>query len=172
MSAAGTHDRRFPGLTSIDFVAVTELEQRTVRLGYDYWERQRGIRKFPARSQIRPNDIAPALSHFSLIKVWDGGADFEVRIAGDAMNYAYRAPLNGRLISDIATDLPQMASRWRRIFEQIIATGVPLAVRTRAGHDLPETNFSDSEAVFLPLGESDDTVDHMLLFAQHERRTF
>jgi hypothetical protein len=171
MSSAGAQDRRFPGLTAIDFVPVTELQQRAVRLGFDYWQRQRGSRKFPARSQIRPNEIAPALSHFSLIKVWDGGSDFEVRIAGDAMNYAYRAPLNGRLMSDIATDLPQMASRWRRIFGEIIETGAPLAVRTRAGHDLPETNFTDSEAVFLPLGESDDVVDHMLLFAQHERRT-
>ncbi len=171
MSAAGTPDRRFPGLTSIDFVPLTELEQRTVRLGFDYWQRQRGTRKFPARGQIRPNEIAAALSHFSLIKVWEGGADFEVRIAGDAMNYAYRAPLNGRLISDIATDLPQMASRWRHIFGEILATGTPLAVRTHAGHDLPETNFSDSEAVFLPLGENDETVDHLLLFAQHERRT-
>jgi hypothetical protein len=171
MSSAGAQDRRFPGLTAIDFVPVTELQQRAVRLGFDYWQRQRGARKFPARSQIRPNEIAPALSHFSLIKVWEGGSDFEVRIAGDAMNYAYRAPLNGRLMSDIATDLPQMASRWRRIFGEIIETGTPLAVRTRAGHDLPETNFTDSEAVFLPLGETDDVVDHMLLFAQHERRT-
>ena len=64
-----------------------------------------------------------------------------------------------------------MAARWRRIFGDIVATGSPLAVRTRAGHDLPETNFTDSEAVFLPLGESDDAVDHLLLFAQHERRT-
>jgi hypothetical protein len=171
MTAVGAHDRRFLGLTSIDFMPVGELQHRAVRLGYDYWQRQRGSRKFPARTQIRPNEIAPALSHFSLIKVWDGGTDFEVRIAGDAMNCAYRAPLNGRLISDIATDLPLMAARWCRIFGEIIATGSPLAVRTHAGHDLPETNFSDSEAVFLPLGESDDVVDYMLLFAQHERRT-
>jgi len=171
MLAGSVQDRRFPGLTSIDFVPVTELQHRAVRLGFDYWQSQCGARKFPGRTQIRPNQIASALSHFSLIKVWDGGSDYEVRIAGDAMNYAYRAPLNGRLISDIATDLPLMAARWRRIFEEIIATGLPLAVRTHAGHDLPETNFSDSEAVFLPLGESDDAVDHLLLFAQHERRT-
>ncbi|MDR3525690.1 MAG: PAS domain-containing protein [Rhizomicrobium sp.] len=171
MSAAGAPDRRFPGLTSINFVPVTELEQRAVKLGFAYWQRLQGTRKFPARGQIRPNEIVAALSHSSLIKVWDGGSDFEVRIAGDAMNCAYRAPLNGRLISDIASDLPLMASRWRRIFGEILATGLPVAVRTRAGHDLPETNFSDSEAVFLPLGENDNTVDHLLLFAQHERRT-
>lgn len=171
MSAVGAQDRRFPGLTSINFVGVTEMQHRAVRLGYDYWLRQRGTRKFPARAQIRPNEIAAALSHFALIKVWEGASDFEVRIAGDAMNYAYRAPLNGRLLSDIATDLPLMASRWRCIFQEIIATGTPLGVRTRAGHDLPETNFSDSEAVFLPLGEEDGSVDHLLLFAQHERRT-
>jgi hypothetical protein len=171
MSAHGAQDRRFPGLTSIDFVPITELQQRAVRLGFDYWQRQCGTRKFPARTQIRPNEIATVLSQFSLIKVWEGGADYEVRIAGDSMNCAYRAPLNGRLISDIATDLPLMAARWRRIFDEIVATGLPLAVRTHAGHDLPETNFTDSEAVFLPLGDSDDVVDHLLLFAQHERRT-
>jgi len=171
MSAVGAQDRRFPGLTSINFVPVAEIQQRAVLLGYDYWLRQRGTRKFPARAQIRPNEIAPVLSHFALIKVWDGGSDFEVRIAGDAMNYAYRAPLNGRLLSDIATDLPLMASRWRCIFAEVIATGSALAVRTRAGHDLPETNFTDSEAVFLPLGEDDNSVDHVLLFARHERRT-
>lgn len=111
MTAVGVHDRRFLGLTAIDFVPVAELQHCAVRLGFDYWQRQRGARKFPARAQIRPNEIVSALSHFSLIKVWDGGADFEVRIAGDAMNCAYRAPLNGRLISDIATDLPLMATR-------------------------------------------------------------
>lgn len=171
MSSAGAQNRRFPGLTAIDFVPVTELQQPSVRLGFDYWQRQRGVRKFPARSQIRPNEIVPVLSHFSLIRVLDGGSDFEVRIAGDAMNYAYRAPLNGRLISDIAADLPQMTNRWRHIFNEIIETGAPLAVRTHAGHDLPETNFTDSEAVFLPLGENDNAVDHVVLFAQHERRT-
>lgn len=169
--SSGAQDRRFPGLTSIEFVSVTALQHRVVLLGYDYWLRQRSARAFPSRGQIRPHEVAAALSHLSLIKIWDHGADFEIRIAGDAINSAYSAPLNGRLISDIASDLPLMATRWREIFSDVMETKSPVAVRTRAGHDLPELNFTDSESVFLPLGESDDAVDHLLLFAQHERRT-
>jgi len=168
--AIGTPLQQFPDTTSIEMFALEDLRSPHLRLGYDYWRLLRGTRRFPARDEIKPRDIAGALSHMVLVKVLDGGADFQFRIVGHHASLGYHIDFTNRLLSDVAVDLPRASRNWAAICRQIIASGVPLGVHVSSGLDAPEVNFTEAESVFLPLGPTDDCVDHVMTFVEHVLR--
>ena len=76
-----------------------------------------------------------------LAQVIDGGNDFKLRIVGDNMVRAYRAPLINRHMSEIMTDLPHTAKRWNQLYRQAVETRMPVGVHAVVGHDAPEVDF-------------------------------
>lgn len=167
MSSIAHASHPFPETTTFEVIALEGLQSPIVRQGVEYWTRLRGARRFPARNDINPHAITALLPHMILVRLFDGGADFELRIVGDEVVRAYRAPLMNRLLSDIATDLPLVTKRMSDVYRRVVESGMPLAVHTCVGFDAPEVNFVDAEDVFLPLGMQDDTVDHLLTFGKH-----
>jgi hypothetical protein len=146
----------------IDFEA---LRFREVREGYAYWDRLRGDRAFPAREQLQPRAIAPLLTNLILLRVIDGGRDFEYRIVGDEVSRAYRTQLNLRRLSEVGKDIPTAATYWGDVYRDICQNRKPWAVRYSPGID-GEGRFSEAEAVLLPLGPRDDEVDYILTFGK------
>lgn len=161
----------FPETTTIELVALEDLQFPVVSLGLDYWNAQRGKRRFPAREDIRARDIISALPNMVLVKVLDGGNDFLLKIVGDEVGRSYRAPLNNRKMSEIAAELPNTVERWGALYRQVAQTGVPIAVRVVVGLDTPEINFTQAETICLPLGPTDDCVDHLITFGKRTSRT-
>ncbi len=153
----------------MDVISIEEVTFPLVRQGYDYWHSLRGERRFPAREDLRPRDIAALLPNMVLADILDGGRDFHLKIVGDEVSRAYRAPLNNRRMSEIAVDLPNSATRWLAIYRQVAQTGLPVIVRANVGLEAPEINFAQAETVCLPLGPSNDLVDHIMTFG---KRTF
>ena len=160
--------QNFPITTAIALIAPEELLSRKVRLGFDYWRMLCGTRCFPARGDVNPREIAGILTNMALLKVIDGGSDFRYRIVGDHAGRGYRADLNGRSIREVAAEMPRAAENWLRLYRQVTESGKPMAVRVSVGHDAREVNFTKAEAVFLPLGETEDRVDHLICFVEHE----
>ena len=154
----------FPDATSFEVVPVEELHSPVVRLGFDYWRLLRGSRPFPAREDVKPRDITVALNCMVLARAIDGGNDFEMRIVGDNVVRAYRAPLINRRMSEIAADLPRTAKSWTELYRQVVETRMPVGVRSVVGHDRLEVNYIKSEVVVLPLGASRNSVDHVMTF--------
>jgi hypothetical protein len=150
--------------TRFEVVRLEDLKDPLVRQGIAYWDALRGPRAFPSRGEVNPRAVAPLLSRAILLKVIGGGEDFEFAIVGDDVNRAYCAPLLHRRLSEIACDLPNSAAWWGRVYRDICRTGRPWAVCMHAGSD-GETNYSDGEAALLPLGASQDSVDHIVTFA-------
>lgn len=156
-----------PDRSSFTPITLDEVQSPALRLGAEYWRKLRGERRFPAREDLNPREIAGILTRMNLVKVIDGGADYEFRIVGDAQAQAYNVKLHKRRVSEIAAEAPRLAETKRMLFSKVVNTGAPFAMRTRAGYDVTEVNFSEAEAVFLPLGASDAAVDHLLIFSDY-----
>jgi hypothetical protein len=161
-----------PAKTFVETITLDQLDSSVVRLGANYWRSLRNGRKFPARENLSPRDLAGVLRNMVLVKVLDGGADFEYRIVGDAQVCAYSIPLQGRRFSEVAADAPRFGRVLRGLHTQICQTGEPFAIRGRVGRDVPQANFIYCESAFLPLGASDAAVDHVLVFSTYIVRNF
>jgi hypothetical protein len=105
-----------------------------------------------------------------LIKVIDGGADFDLRVVGDAVVWALRFPVHQRRLSDIGTNAPAFAERNFKFYRSVVENRAPLAIRTHFGPNSSELRFTNVEAAILPLGPSDDVVDHLLAFTNYISR--
>lgn len=160
----------FPETTVFEFVPLAEVRSPILRIGIDHWNALRGSRRFPARSELRPRAIAGAMANMVLIKVLDGGADFEFGIVGDAATRSFSVPRQGRKLSEIAVEEPYQATRLASLYRCCVEQRAPIAVHSVMGHDAKAANFTHLEAVVLPLGPDDDTVDHLLGFGIYQKQ--
>lgn len=157
-----------PPPASYQVIGLDDLRYPQVREGLAYWQSLRGTRAFPSREQISPRAIARILTNTILIRVIGDGDDFEYVIVGDEVLRAYRVPLIHRRLSELTADLPNSTAYWGKVYRDICANKKPWAVRYGAGLD-GEAKFSDAEAVLLPLGPTDDIVDHIMTFGKRTR---
>jgi hypothetical protein len=160
----------FLGPAKFELIPLEALENPIVRRGIDYWLSLRGTRCFPARDDVNPREIRSILSHMMLITVIEGGADFELRVVGDAIAWALRVPVHKRRLSDVGSDAPMFAERNFKFYRSVVESRRPLAIRTHFGPDSSELRFTNVEAAILPLGSRDDGVDHLLAFANYISR--
>lgn len=144
-------------------ISFDGLESPVLRSGYEYWLSKCNGRRYPARDDIRPREIAPLLRYVSLIKV--EGDDFVYRIVGDTIVMSFGVPLQNRRLSDLVFDEPGFGAFVIPLLEKVATTGEPLAVRGKVGRDVTRVNFTHSENLLLPLGVDDDAVDHVLTFS-------
>jgi hypothetical protein len=158
------------GSAKYDFIRLEDLENPIVRRGADYWLSLCGARCFPTRGDVNLREISSILSHMTLIKVIEGGADFELRVVGDAIASALRVPMHNRRLSEIGSEAPMFAERNSKFYRSVVESGRPLALHSHFGLDSPELKFTNVEAVILPLGSRDDVVDHLLAFANYISR--
>lgn len=159
-----------PDITAFHVIAPEELEALPVRIGFEYWLKRRGTRRYPARSDISPREITSALQNMSLLKV--EGDDFVYRIVGDAVVRAFNIPIQNRKMSEIAYDEPGFETIVMPLFRKVAETGEPTAIRGTTGHDVIGANFTDYENILLPLGPDDATIDHVMTFSYYTSRPF
>lgn len=161
MSSALSINRR---PTTFEWPKLDELETAPLKMAVEYWQSVRGDRLFPSRKELKPRAIASLLPHLALLKVIDGGADFEHRIVGDAQVRAYRVRLQNRRFSEIAVEAPELVSLCKPLFLKVVETRAPLCWRARTGYDAVNVVFKEVEGVALPLGEKEQTVDYVAVF--------
>jgi hypothetical protein len=166
-----------PDYTAVHAVALDELDSAVLKLAAEYWRSRLNGRRFPARGDLQPRDLAGILRDMVLVKIIEGGADYEYRIVGDAQAQAYTVPLQGRRISEISVAAPWFGHIAAFTYEYVRRSGEPVAMRGGVGHEFPEARFVYHESVFLPLGTNDDAVDHLLIvstniLSTHVQRDF
>lgn len=140
---------------------VEEMQTPLIRL-HSLWNEKRGQRPFPAKDAITPREIKEHLAYAAILRVLDGGNDFEYRLAGEALNRAFGGSLHGRKVSELSnvsmfTDLDALMDA---VFRPIVAEPRPIAVRFE--FELPDHSTFWREALHLPLGDDDRAVDHIL----------
>jgi hypothetical protein len=157
----------FPDASTFEWLSLADLKTPPVCDGAAYWNKLRGERSYPFRHEVRARDIAGLLPYVSIIRVVDGGTDFEHRIIGDVMVRAFDVPLQNRRMSDVAKEAPTYPAYCWPPFRRVIETGQPVAWRFCAGRGDTSVVISAGEIALLPLGRSPEGVDHMLGFGTH-----
>ena len=159
-----------PESTVFRRIPFDTIENPALRTGYEYWRAKCNGRRFPARDDIKPRDIAGLLRYIALIKVEPG--DFVYRIVGDVIVMAFGVPLQNRHLSDLVYDEPGFGTFVIPTLRQVAETGEPLALRGRIGRDVTRVNFTDSENLLLPLGPDEQVVDHILSVSAYSASPF
>jgi hypothetical protein len=143
-------------------IALAEIHSSNVGKGLALWRRLRGARRFPARRDIAPRDLGELLRHTALVRL--SGADFEIRLVGDAIAQAQGISFGGYSSAMVDKLSPGYGAELRRVFLHIRATGEPVVFRGWYERD-PGPKPVYHETMFLPLG--DDAVDHILVVAAY-----
>jgi hypothetical protein len=163
-------DAPFPRYSTVEYPALDELKTPPVRFAVNYWRDLRGTRPFPARADLQFRALASMLRYMSLVRVLDGGADFEHRFVGDAQVSAFSVKLQNRCFSDIEKEAPQLIAISRPSFQRVVESRSPLGLKGHTGRDAAAVVFTEVEEVFLPFGDSDEAVDHIAVFSSYSSR--
>ena len=151
--------------TSLERIALDRLESPAVKRGAAYWNSLRGQRRFPAYEDIHPRDFAAILPNTLLVKVLDGGNDYEARIVGELQTQSYALPFSRKRLSEMEATSPVYCFSLKGLFTHIVEFREPVAVRGQLAPEFPNVTFGYFESLFLPLGANDDTVDYLLGFS-------
>jgi hypothetical protein len=141
-------------------IALDAVESGPVRDAIAYWQGLCGTRRFPARTDVSPRDMRGFLRNICLLRVIDGGADYEYRILGDAHVLAYGFSMQGRRLSDVDVEAPDHGPVLRKLYDRVVRKGEPYALRGWIVRDEQQKNYIYSESLFAPLGDG-DVVDHV-----------
>lgn len=157
--------------SSVQVVSLDQIDNAHVRSAANYWLALRDGVKLPARSQLLPRELAAFLRNIVLLRVIDGGADFEYRITGDAHVQAFGSDFHKLRTSDIERVSPAHGAQMRAVYEHVRSSAAPFAVRGWVGRDVKDALFIYHESVFLPLAEDRVTVDHILVVTMYVPKT-
>jgi hypothetical protein len=145
-------------------IPLADIGNPTVRKALDAWEQARGARAMPARAQMGPRALLSVLSNTAVLRVIDGGADFEFRIVGDQIRVQQGAPLQGKRMGDVQAMLPGYGDLLGRIYRNVYEAAEPRAFR--GGYTRPADNHPFfHEVVIMPVGDDGVTVDHLIVVA-------
>ena len=142
-------------------VDIATIREPLLHQAMAVWNEHRGAARFPPREAMTPRAMAPFLRNVVLVRVVEGGKDYEFRIVGDAIVQVQGGAFQGLTLTDIDAKLPGYGASLRPLYDQLVAAGEPQAYR---GHvpDGPVKRAFSHETILLPLG-TDAAVDHILV---------
>jgi len=146
-------------------VPLAEINHPILLQALAYWKRLSAGRKFPARSDVTPRSLGPLLRNTTLLRVVDGGKDYEYRIVGDAYVLAHGVSFQGKFWSEIGCLSPRFHRMIKPVYDSVVETGQPMATRGWIERGAATDEHIYCEYVYLPLGADGATVDHILIFA-------
>jgi hypothetical protein len=152
-------------------IPLAEVDNPILQQALQVWQSLKGERRLPGRNTVTPRRLKPFLRNTALLKVIDGGADYEYRIVGDAYVMAHGGSFQGLRWSETKAIAPGLHKMIKPIYDRVVASCEPLAMRGWVERGGSPTNLVYCEYLYLPLGE--DAVDHILIVAvYHCRNSF
>ena len=148
-------------------IPLTEVDNAVLLGGLALWQDLKGERRYPPRSAITPRMMKPILRNTTLLRVVNGGEDYEYRIVGDAYVMAHGQSFQGKRWSETASLSPGFYKFIKPVYDRVVQGGEPLALRGWIERGGASTGHVYCEYVYLPLGE--DCVGHILAVAVYLR---
>jgi len=152
------------------WIGLGEIDSAILLQGLAYWRGLCRERRFPSRRDVTPRGLAGLLRHTTLLRVIDGGRDYEFRVVGDAYVMAHGKSFQGMRWSDTDRLSPGYHEMIKSTYDHVVREGKPVATRGWIDRGDRGSELIYSEYIFLPLGEDDGTVDHILIFAVYVPR--
>jgi len=159
-----------PQHSSGRILSIDQVENESLRAVVAFWKGARNGRRFPPRTAITPRGLGRLLRHVTLVRAIDGGADYEYRIVGDVQVQAFGENFRNMKLSEVARHHPKFAEGMKIFFDGVRMGRDPFGYRGWIGRDMPDTRFSYHELVYLPLGDNDEQVDHILVAGIYSAR--
>lgn len=124
------------------------MKNRTTRELYDYWQRIRGDRPAPERSEIEPADIRTLLADTFILEVVSR-TDYRFRLAGTRICAAYGREMKGKEFLSFwqGKDREAVASLLAAIHEDAAAAVLGMVGRSDHGRELA------FECLLLPISQ-------------------
>ena len=151
-------------------IALAEIDSTILLQGAAYWRGLCRERKFPSREDVTPRGLAGLLRYTMLLRVIDGGKDYEYRIVGDAYVMAHGVSFQGKRWSETDKLSPGYHAMIKSTYDRVVRKGEPVAMRGWIERGAKKSELVYCEYIFLPLGEDDRTVDHILVVAVYVPR--
>lgn len=123
---------------------------------YSYWQRQKGKRACPSRSDIRPKDLTSYLRHVFIVDVLEE-ANFRFRVAGSHFCELTHRRMAGEAIEAI---FPEMFCGEVRNAWQQATNGATVLGRGQVW--IPAKDFLQWEGIVLPLSQPGKDVDSLV----------
>lgn len=158
------HPLDAPANTS-SHVPLAEIDNPVLLQGISYWRALRVGRRYPSRHDVTPRGLGALLRNTTLLRVVDGGRDYEYRIVGDAYVMAHGVSFQGKRWSETDKLSPVYHAMIKPTYDRVVRQAEPVAMRGWIERGGGTNEYIYSEYVFLPLGEADIGVDHILIFA-------
>ncbi len=134
-----------------------QIEHPSLRRLFAYWEKKRGDRLAPARSDIDPVDLPDILPHMFIYRVLDGGGDFRMSLFGTALVDVFGRDFTGESFNNIfmGPDRDAILKEYR----QVALDARPVCAR----HDANWINRDHVtyERLLLPVSEDGKTVSRL-----------
>ena len=170
MSTTSSVDAIVSGLPPSDecpiaFPLLEELDHPILLRGIAYWRGLCAGRKYPVRSDVTLRGLVSLLHNTLLLRVIDGGRDYEYRFEGDAHVQAHGIGIQGKLWSEISANASSLRQLNKVVYDRVVADAAPVAVLGWLESDSQHWEFLYRQSVYLPLGPPDGTVEHILGFS-------
>ncbi|MGJ3260917.1 MAG: PAS domain-containing protein [Rhodospirillales bacterium] len=135
------------------------------RLLYDYWLDKRGQRKFPAWQDIDLLDLWRIASCMIIKDVIGDGVDFMNRYWGTQVTHRAGFDATGKTHREMYKDQPlgPQMDTYLAVYE----TGMAYSVH-RSSSFIAGREFVVFNSLNLPVGKSDDKVEHILIAIDYE----
>jgi hypothetical protein len=125
---------------------------------YDYWERKRGGRTFPARADIDPLDLGQMLPNLFLVDVLAAAPHFRYRLTGGTVDQIHGQSLTGKTPRHIRT--PDVASAVEQRYHEIVAARQPRCEHVALLAE--DHTYWHYECLILPLSDDGARINMLL----------
>jgi hypothetical protein len=143
-------------------IPLDAIDNPILQQGLAYWRRLKGERTYPARSDLMPRELTPLLRHVCLLRLLDGGADYEYRIVGDAHVISHGFSMQGLRVSDIDRFSPGYGPVLKTLYDRAVRRRTCYGFRGWLERGEKNKQYIYSESVFMPMGPDEATIDHVL----------
>ena len=125
---------------------------------YEYWDRKRGGRLFPARADIDPLELGQMLPNIFLVDVLDDAPHFRYRLSGGNVDEIHGQSLTGKTPRHIRT--AEVAAAVEQRYHDIVAMRHPRCDHvTMLARD---NTFWHYECLILPLSDDGQRINMLL----------
>ena len=137
---------------------ATSADHPVLRAVKDYWQEKRAARLMPARRDINPAELKASLRQILLVDVLPDAEDFRYRLLGSRLRPYFPHEATGRTMREALAPFGEFTvMATLEVYRMVVEGRAPVRVTGPGDTFAQPSKFF--EAMLLPLGDDDETVN-------------